>query len=72
MEPIASRDHVVNLNPGTVVSIVQENVQQQADYARKEAAHMGLHTTDNCCNDVVADESHFAELMAYRKLTYSL
>ncbi|KAF2688724.1 hypothetical protein K458DRAFT_151697 [Lentithecium fluviatile CBS 122367] len=48
-----------------VMSIVRGNVQQQADTAMKEAAQIGLYTADNCCNDVVADESQYLELIAY-------
>jgi hypothetical protein len=49
------------------MSIVRDNLQQQADTVLRRAAHLELHTADNCCNDVVADESQFAELIAYRK-----
>ncbi|KAF1961084.1 hypothetical protein CC80DRAFT_229743 [Byssothecium circinans] len=52
-----------------VINLVRSSVQQQVDTALKQAAHLGLHTTDNCCNDVVADQSQLAELMAYYNST---
>lgn len=51
------------------MGIVRNNVQQQASTALKEAAQYGLHTSDNCCNDVVADESQLMELLSYCKFT---
>lgn len=54
------------------MSIVRNNVQLQANSAMKEAAHFGLHTTDNCCNEVVADQSQLLKLMTYRKFIFYL
>ena len=51
---------------GHVVDIVRDNVQKQANTTLEEAAHLGIQPTGNRYNDVVADESRFLELMAYR------
>lgn len=56
---------------GKVINMVRNNAQLQADTALKEAVNLGFHTheTDNCCNDVVADESQMLDLLKYCKCT---
>ncbi|KAJ4289820.1 hypothetical protein N0V90_011151 [Kalmusia sp. IMI 367209] len=57
------------IEEGKAINLVRNSVQQQAESALQQAAHLGLHPSDNCCNEVVADESQLMQIMAYYNST---
>ncbi|KAF2471193.1 uncharacterized protein BDR25DRAFT_313817 [Lindgomyces ingoldianus] len=48
-----------------VVSIVQNTMQFSSNSAMQEAAHFGLHATDNSLTDVASTDAKLLELMTY-------
>ena len=46
---------------------MRNSVQQHAESALQQAAHLGLHPSDNGSNEVVADESQLMQIMTYCK-----
>ncbi|OAL55264.1 hypothetical protein IQ07DRAFT_160920 [Pyrenochaeta sp. DS3sAY3a] len=49
------------------IDLTRKAVEETFPSIWEDAAHLGLHTTDNCCSNVVGSTSSFLELVDYCK-----
>ncbi|CAO2648291.1 Nn.00g075580.m01.CDS01 [Neocucurbitaria sp. VM-36] len=53
------------------VSIARDTFQETSTSIQQEAAHFGLHATDNCCSDIISDDASLLELVTYHNTRIS-